>query len=108
MSIYRRAARVDANQAAVIAALQAIGCVVEIIRQPVDLLVGFRGVWVPAEVKDGAKAPSARKLKPSQAKFLERCTVGRLQMLTLTGPEQAVREVMRVAEIQLGLMEVAA
>lgn len=62
----RRIARVDTNQAAMVAALRQIGATV----QPLhtvgqgcpDLLVGYRGVNYLFEVKDGAKAPSARKL----------------------------------------------
>ena len=38
----RRAARVDANQDAVVSALRAAGAYVWIIGLPVDLLVGFR------------------------------------------------------------------
>lgn len=90
MSIYRRAAKVDANQRAVIAALEAAGCVVYVIRQPVDLLVGIRGQWIPCEVKDGRKPASGRKLKPSQEAFMDACCRAGLPVLVLTGPEQAV------------------
>lgn len=42
----RHAARVDANQAAIVAALEAAGATVEVIGQPLDLLVGFRRGWI--------------------------------------------------------------
>ena len=68
-----RAARVDANQPEVVAALRQMGCSV----QPLhtvgkgcpDLLVGFRGVNVLIEVKDGSKPPSERKLTPDQVEW---------------------------------------
>lgn len=90
MSIYRRAARNDANQAAVIEALESIGCLVYVIRQPVDLIVGYRGKWIPCEVKNGAKAPSARSLRDSQEKFAFFSEAHGLPFLVLTSPEQAV------------------
>lgn len=90
MSIHRRAARNDANQRAVIEAIEAIGCLVYVIRQPVDLLIGYRGRWVLAEVKDGDKPPSARKLRESQEDFAAKAVAHGLPWLLLTGPEQAV------------------
>lgn len=69
----RRAAKVDANQPAIVEALRAVGCTV----QPLhavgkgcpDLLVGLPGTRsnLLLEVKDGSKPPSARKLTPDQA-----------------------------------------
>jgi hypothetical protein len=69
----RRAAKVDRNQAEIVAALRAIGCSV----QPLhgvgdgcpDLLIGYRGVNHLAEIKDSAKPPSARELTPDQQKW---------------------------------------
>lgn len=62
----RRAAKVDDNQSEIVKALRAIGATVQPIHQigkgcP-DLLVGWRGMNTLLELKDGAKAPSARKL----------------------------------------------
>jgi hypothetical protein len=56
----RRAARIDANQTAIVAALRACGATVHIIKLPFDLVVGIRGVTTLIEIKDGAKAPSAQ------------------------------------------------
>lgn len=69
MSIKRWAAKVDANQEAIVAALRLVGCSVEIIGRPVDLLVGYRMETHLLEVKDEGKPPSARKLTPAQEAF---------------------------------------
>lgn len=69
----RRAAKVDDNQAEIVAALRKIGASV----QPLhavgqgcpDLLVGWRGMTSLLEVKDGKKPPSARKLTEDQEKW---------------------------------------
>lgn len=65
-----RAARTDANQPAIIAALRQAGAFV----QPLhtvgggvpDLLVAHRMKWVVMEVKDGAKPPSKQALTDDQ------------------------------------------
>ena len=51
----RRAARIDANQTAVISALRAAGAYVWIIGLPVDLLVGYKGHSFLVEVKNGPR-----------------------------------------------------
>ena len=48
----RRAAKVDANQREIRKALQAIGAHVLYIKEPVDLLVGFRKRNILLEVKN--------------------------------------------------------
>ena len=66
----RRAARVDANQPEIVAALRRCGCTVQSLAMVgkgcPDLLVGFRGQNVLLEVKDGAKPPSRRRLTPDE------------------------------------------
>lgn len=66
----RRAAKVDANQAEIVAALRKAGASVQHLHAVgagcPDLLVGFRGRNLLVEVKDGNKSPSARKLTPDQ------------------------------------------
>lgn len=69
----RKAARVDRNQAEIVAALRAIGCSVQPLHSigqgcP-DLLIGYRGVNHLAEIKDGERPPSERELTPDQAKW---------------------------------------
>lgn len=68
-----RAAKVDRNQAEIVAALRKAGAKVYVSSSfgqgfP-DLVVGYQGRFVLLEVKDGAKPPSARKLTADQVKF---------------------------------------
>lgn len=68
-----RAAKVDANQSEIVAALRRVGATV----QPLhtvgkgcpDLAVGWRGQTFLIEVKDGNKPPSARKLTDDQVEW---------------------------------------
>lgn len=70
MSLNRYAARNDANHTEIVRALEAAGCMVWPIRQPVDLLIGVAGRTGLVEIKDGAKSASRRKHTPMQAGFL--------------------------------------
>lgn len=86
----RRAARVDENQAAIVAFLRGKGWNVAVTSSLghgfVDLVVG-RGAFARLlEVKDGAKPPSARVLTPAEAKFRE---VWRDVYLIVTSPLDA-------------------
>lgn len=70
----RRAAKVDDNQQAIVAALRKVGCFVQSLA-PVgsgcpDLLVGKAGRWTLLEVKDGSKPQSQRQLTPQQVQFV--------------------------------------
>lgn len=69
----RRRAKVDANQAQVVAALRAVGATVLHLHTlgdgAPDLAVGFRGVTYLLEVKDGSKPPSARRLTPDEERW---------------------------------------
>ena len=71
----RRAAKVDANQVAVVKKLRDCAVKVEVLSgvgQGVpDLLCGFRGVNVLLELKDGEKFPSDRKLTLDQKAWHE-------------------------------------
>ena len=61
----RRAARVDDNQADIVAALRKIGASVYVIGLPVDLLCGYRGRSIALEVKSGKNW----ELTPTQKAF---------------------------------------
>jgi len=69
----RRAAKIDANQPAIVQALRAFGATV----QPLhtvgagvpDLLVGYRGRTALVEVKDGLRPPSERRLTTDQQEW---------------------------------------
>lgn len=69
----RRAAKVDANQEQVVSALRFAGVKVLSLaamgKGVPDLLCYFHGRLVMLEVKDGDKAPSARKLTEDQQAF---------------------------------------
>jgi len=68
-----RAARVDANQAEIVAALRKAGCSVTPTHKAgegfPDLAVGYRGATFLLELKDGSKPPSARVLTEAQVRW---------------------------------------
>jgi Holliday junction resolvase len=68
-----RAAKIDANQEAVVTALRTAGASVQSLagvgKGVPDLLVGFKGQTLLFEVKDGFKAPSARLLTEDQIRW---------------------------------------
>jgi hypothetical protein len=92
----RRAARVDANQRAVVEALRAMGATVQLLHAVgkgcPDLLVGFAGRNVLLEVKDGNKRPSARALTPDEERF---AATWRGQAAVVLGPAEAIDFVRR-------------
>jgi hypothetical protein len=62
----------DENQQGIVMALVAMGCSVEIISDPTDLLVGFRGINLLLEVKLPRRAKggtSHSRLNPKQKRF---------------------------------------
>lgn len=69
----RRAAKVDANQRAIVKALRSIGATVAVTSTVgqgfPDICVGYRGRSILMEVKDGSRPPSERKLTPDQKDF---------------------------------------
>jgi hypothetical protein len=68
-----RAAKIDANQEAVVTALRTAGATVQSLasvgKGVPDLLVGYKGQTLLMEVKDGFKAPSARLLNKDQLRW---------------------------------------
>lgn len=81
----RRAARVDANQEAIVSALRASGAYVWIIGLPVDLLVGYKNHTFLIEIKDGPR----KRLTKLQEDFFANWTGGTLARID--GPEAALR-----------------
>lgn len=70
----KRAAKVDDNQAVIVAALRKAGCHVTSLA-PVGqgvpaLLVGHRGAWHVLEVKCPDKTPAHRQLTPRQVEYV--------------------------------------
>ena len=81
----RRAAKVDANQPVIVAALRQAGASVQSLAAigagcP-DLLVGYAGRTALVEVKDGAKPPSDRKLTPDQKQWHQNWQGGTLAVV---------------------------
>ena len=68
-----RAAKIDANQNEIVDALRKIGCSVQILssigKGCPDILVGFKGLNLLMEIKDGNKPPGARNLTPDQVEW---------------------------------------
>lgn len=92
------ASQTDDNQKQVVKALRGIGALVYTMHQVgggfPDLLVGWRGRWLPVEVKDGSKPPSARELTPLQRDWHERASVRKLPCLVVLSPKDAIDQVM--------------
>jgi hypothetical protein len=69
----RRAAKIDDNQQELVELIRAMGVSVAITSAAhdgfTDLVLGFGGVTVLTEVKDGSKEPARRKLTPKQQTF---------------------------------------
>ena len=80
----RRAARIDANQEAVVIALRAAGAYVWIIGLPVDLLVGYKNHTMLMEIKTGPK----KHLTALQQEFFAKWMGGTL--VRVDGPEAAL------------------
>jgi hypothetical protein len=87
----RHAARVDANQQAIVAALRAAGAYVWIIGLPVDLLVGYKGHTFLMEVKTTSK----KRLTGLQTDFFQFWAGGTL--CRVDSPEVAL-QMLRVTE----------
>lgn len=82
----RRAARTDANQAEIVAMLRSMGATVCDTSQlgggyP-DLTIGYMGKTFHAEVKDGSKPPSKRKLTPDQEEWIKAWRGGAVWLIT--------------------------
>ena len=81
----RHAARVDANQQAIVAALRAAGAYVWIIGLPVDLLVGYKGRTFLMEIKTTSK----KRLTGLQTDFFEKWAGGTL--CRINSPQAALQ-----------------
>ena len=81
----RHAARVDANQEAIVTALRNAGAFVWIIGLPVDLLVGYQQQTYLVEIKTTSK----KRLTKLQADFFLKWTGGLLYRID--SPEAALR-----------------
>lgn len=95
----RRAAKVDSNQVAIVAALRKAGAAVLSLAQlgggVPDLLVWFRGSLHLLECKDGSKPPSHRQLTPDQVRWID-AWPGDVSIVL--SPEDALRAVGAIYE----------
>lgn len=91
MQRIRKAGKRDKIERDIISELERLGAIVCQLDAPVDLLVGWQGVWYPVEVKSG---PSA-SVRDSQLEFFDRCDLKGLpyyvfshidDVLTFTAP----------------------
>jgi len=82
----RRAAKVDDNQAEIVDALRSAGASVQSLAAQShgcpDLLVGYKGMTLLMECKDGTKPPSHRKLTPDQERWIEAWQGGAVWLVT--------------------------
>lgn len=65
----KRTGTPDANAAVIVKELKDRGATVVELERPVDLVIGYGGVWTFAEVKVGPKA----NIRESQSDFLKEC-----------------------------------
>jgi hypothetical protein len=85
----RRAARVDANQDAIVSALRAAGASVLVIGKPVDLLVGHRGATLLVECKNPGSRYGKKGANANQRSFMETWMGGPVSLVD--GPDAALR-----------------
>lgn len=71
-----RARRTDANLTDLVNAFRKLGCSVHVTNRDWDLTIGYGGLTMLCEAKDGAKPPSARKLTKNEEKFHSTWTGG--------------------------------
>ena len=81
-----RAKKVDQNHAEIVHALRSAGASVQTLASVgngvPDLLVGFRGMNLLMECKDGTKPPSHRKLTQDQELWLQAWRGGQVWLVT--------------------------
>ena len=91
----RRAARVDANQAEIVAALRQAGASVYLIQLPVDLLVGYAGKTALVEIKNPASRYGRAGANANQANWLESWRGGTAALVDSVEAAERLLAVMR-------------
>lgn len=84
----RRAARRDANEPAIVRALEAVGATVYRFHTPVDLWAMARGRWAWLEVKRPDKRGDLTEI---ERRFLELCAAYGAPAHVVTTPGEALR-----------------
>lgn len=88
--IPRRAQRRDANEASLVNDLKRIGVLWKQ-GPPLDGWAGYRGRWLPVEIKDPAKPLSARRLTDLEAEFFHDCSAYQLPAVLAHTAEDVIR-----------------
>jgi len=89
-----RAAKVDANQPAIVAALRLVGAYVVItsqLKNAFDCLVAYRGQLYIVEIKDGAKPKSKRELTPGELLCRNKFAEQGIEYHVIESVEQALK-----------------
>lgn len=79
MSLNRFAKRRDANEPELISIARKLGAHCERTDKPLDWLIGWRGRWIPTEIKTGEKEGHKNEFKPDQQRFMRDCEERGLQ-----------------------------
>lgn len=99
----RRAAKIDANQPDIVQALKQQGCSVAITSSAhdgfPDLVVGYNGITVLVEVKDGSLPPSKRRLTPKQVEFHNEFTGAIVILESIDDAVQLVSKMRQAAQL---------
>lgn len=92
MTVWRRAAKRDANEPAIVQALEAAGAKVWRLSLPLDLLVGVHGRFYVLEVKlEGERTP--RKDRATQTETIAECQRKGLPVYVVRTPEEALQAI---------------
>jgi hypothetical protein len=90
----RRAAKRDANQPEIVAALRKVGVFVVDLAGVADgipdIMCGWHGSWKLLEIKDGTRIPSQRQLKPKQVIFHADCAERGLPCYVVKSVDEAL------------------
>lgn len=96
----RRAGKIDANQGELVTLLRSLGLSVGITSSAhggfPDAVVGYGGVTVLVEIKDGSKSPSRRRLTPEQVDFHGRFAGA---ITVIETPDQAIELANRIRQV---------
>jgi hypothetical protein len=91
VTIWRRAAKRDTSEPAIVAALEKAGAKVWRLALPLDLLVGYHGRFLLLEVKSNARKPDKRQ--KVQTATIAACQSGGLPVYLVRTPEDALQAV---------------
>lgn len=94
MSKYRNGGNPDNNQKEIVKSLRKLGAKVVIVSEVsnfVDLVIGYKGKLFIAEIKDGTKSPSQRKLTAGELKCKKDFEMVGVDYHIITNIEEAIK-----------------